>query len=67
MTSLILPGVAAAFLAFGALLSTASIYRMLALRAEERRQHRELLRLEAQANRRFKHRSPAGRAHAATY
>jgi hypothetical protein len=65
MATIVLAVFAAAFLTFGAVLSSVSIWVALGDRADFRRRHRELARLEAEAEARFEHRSPAGQAHAA--
>ena len=64
MTTFVLALIAAAFLTFAGVLSTVSISVALADRADERRRHRRLHQLEAQAEQRFEHRSQAGQAHA---
>ncbi len=64
LTDIVLAIVAAAFLTFGGVLASVSIWVWLADRADFRRSHRRLIRLEADAERRFKHRSHAGQVHA---
>jgi len=62
---LILAAIALFFLTFGGVLAAVSIYVALADRADYRRHHRRLVQLEAEAERRFEHRSEAGQIHAA--
>ena len=67
MTNIVLAVVAIAFLTFGAVLSSVSIYVALADRADDRRRRAELTRLSANAERRFEQRSEAGRVHASVF